>query len=260
MLSPTSQPALQSGCLLHRFVLCILFSDRFCHPLSWALPPHSVITVSLSQPAHLHPDHHGILPLRLSPLTPAPQPAHFSLMLTPASCPTLPSIFLTAAYDLALKHPGFSFRALIVHWSAFSQHTPMPWRNNAVIAFGTLSSFFTQLALFVLFCSWWDKIFMVILRFWYEVLPSSLPTLRCPPKTFFPPLPPPPCRHVLTGTILHHKTQRRTIQGGAGSWRHRMSCHRIICDALLQICEEKRKSDPSKKNSMIRPFWKNRLS
>ena len=39
-----------------------------------------------------------ILPTRLSPLTSAPQPAHFSLPVTLS----LPSIFLTVSYDPAL--------------------------------------------------------------------------------------------------------------------------------------------------------------
>jgi len=40
--SLSSQPALQSGCFLHFFVLWFLLSDRFCHLPSWALFHHRV--------------------------------------------------------------------------------------------------------------------------------------------------------------------------------------------------------------------------
>jgi len=42
--------------------------------------------------------------------------------------------------------------------------------------------------------------------------------------------------HVLTRTVLHHKMNRRMVQGGANSWWYGTSYHRVFGGALLQKC------------------------
>jgi len=59
MLISAFERALQSGCLVHLFVLCTLLSNRFCCLPSWALPHHSIM-MSLSGSVWSSP------PLRLS--------------------------------------------------------------------------------------------------------------------------------------------------------------------------------------------------
>jgi len=48
MLISSIQPALQSGCLLHLFVFCIMLSNRFCPIPSWPCPL-TIVIMSLSE-------------------------------------------------------------------------------------------------------------------------------------------------------------------------------------------------------------------
>jgi len=68
MLISAFKPALQSGCLLHLFVLCTLLSDRFCDLPAWALPHHSIMMSLWDSVWSSPPLKSSILSTQLSPL------------------------------------------------------------------------------------------------------------------------------------------------------------------------------------------------
>jgi len=84
---------------------------------------------------------------------------------------------------------------------------------------------------------------MVCVRTWVQQLAHNLWTSNCVTRGVTCG----PCvlsLHVLSGTILHNKMHRRVIYSGARSWRYRMSCHRVICGALLQMCPHTTRCPP----------------